>query len=683
MKKSIHRTFLHILIFLLVFCLELTVKSEGLPVINIHGYVTNNHTSAAVMGQEIMLAVPGNSTVFQIVQTDSTGYYSASLNAPAPQGIFLVYTYDCDGQVFKHIINYYSASTFQADFSICPAFIKDCTASFSFSPDPLNPNIIRFQDNSVSKHSIIERLWDFGDGGYSGLSNPSHLYNDSGRYIVSLHIISSDSCKSIISDTIQILQGAMSFCNANYFAVLDTSTGLPNVFKFFDNSSASSPINQRLWDFGDGATSNQLNPVHQFLNYSPQPDTFNVCLTIITITGCTSNYCFPFIISPNAPCNAFFSQTQVSGNLLNLNFHNQSQTLTPIAYARWDFGEGSRSNALNPQHSFPYPGYYNVKLEITTIDSCKSHFQKTVKVGNPNYYTLFGQSFSSNYPLLDTGVAYLYRTYPNNYIQAVDTIHFGSMGCYYFFQLIEGHYKINIRPLPSSVFYNSLAPTYYSDVLHWQAANHITLNSNQFNADVHLKPLTPQSGQGSISGSVYSAPASGTSLPVKDVMILLLNEAGQPVAVSYSNAAGFFSFASLATGYYTVYAESAGKFTLPVNVKIEQQNMNPTGVLLYIDNLSITGLVNDVRESDFNAKAFPIPAGDFTNLSITSNTPQRISLKIWSISGELVDHQTFNVGSGETIFAIPLEKYPKGCYIMHISGDKSPKGIYLKIIRAD
>ena len=55
-----------------------------------------------------------------------------------------------------------------------------------------------YQFNSQSQGGNLY-YWDFGDGNYSNLMNPTHLYTDTGEYFVSLVV--SDSISCVISDT--------------------------------------------------------------------------------------------------------------------------------------------------------------------------------------------------------------------------------------------------------------------------------------------------------------------------------------------------------------------------------------------------------------------------------------------------------------------------------------------------
>ena len=61
------------------------------------------------------------------------------------------------------------------------------TASFTFAPNPvcLAPSLVQFTSTSVGASSFY---WDFGDGSYSTLQNPTHAYAVANTYTVTLTV---------------------------------------------------------------------------------------------------------------------------------------------------------------------------------------------------------------------------------------------------------------------------------------------------------------------------------------------------------------------------------------------------------------------------------------------------------------------------------------------------------------
>lgn len=124
-----------------------------------------------------------------------------------------------------------------------PAIIPN--ANFSFSDTTCENEIIYFFDSSnVNIGNIIEWYWDFGDGDTSSLQNPSHLYDTSGIYNVSLIITSNDLCKDTLIKEIHVYSNPKILINdIKHVSCHGMCNGEINVSGF----GAISPYNY-LWD---------------------------------------------------------------------------------------------------------------------------------------------------------------------------------------------------------------------------------------------------------------------------------------------------------------------------------------------------------------------------------------------------------------------------------------------------
>ena len=77
------------------------------------------------------------------------------------------------------------------------------TAGFNFSISGLSVN---FTNNSTdSDGTIISRLWNFGDGGTSTSTNPSHTFSDTGSYTVRLQVTDNDGATNTISRSVTVI----------------------------------------------------------------------------------------------------------------------------------------------------------------------------------------------------------------------------------------------------------------------------------------------------------------------------------------------------------------------------------------------------------------------------------------------------------------------------------------------
>ncbi len=87
-----------------------------------------------------------------------------------------------------------------------------------------------------------------------------------------------------------------------------------------------------------------------------------------------------------------------------------ASAISNIASWFWDFGDGTTSTQINPNHIYTTPGPKNVKLVITDINGCKDSVTKTIDVFPP--------------PVVDLGPDI--NKCPNEYVQLDATIPGGS-----------------------------------------------------------------------------------------------------------------------------------------------------------------------------------------------------------------------------------------------------------------
>jgi PKD repeat protein len=141
--------------------------------------------------------------------------------------------------------------------------------------------------------------------------------------------------------------------------------GLSVNFTDLSVTNSTTGVISWFWDFGDGNTSTQQNPTH---NYATNGN-YTVCL-IASNTCEADTTCSTVTVSCLAP-NAAFSD---SINNLTVSFTDLS-TQTPTSWF-WDFGDGNTSTQQNPSHTYAANGTYTVCLTATNTcgsdSSCSS-----------------------------------------------------------------------------------------------------------------------------------------------------------------------------------------------------------------------------------------------------------------------------------------------------------------------
>lgn len=226
-------------------------------------------------------------------------------------------------------------------YTICPAPV----ASFYTS---IHQFEVSFHETSPNATSWS---WDFGDGTTSNDQNPVHTYLASGTYQVCL--TASDSCGSSIK--CQEVEINCPLPHVDFSFTLD----YPDV-TFLDESSPPIVLS-RLWNFGDGTTSNLQNPVHTY----SAPGSYLVCLTLADSCG-SSFKCKTVDVTcpgPKVQFSYFLDYTEV---------HFIDSGTSPIISSRyWDFGDSTYSTAHDPVHTYT-SGLYVYYVCFTATDSCGS-----------------------------------------------------------------------------------------------------------------------------------------------------------------------------------------------------------------------------------------------------------------------------------------------------------------------
>src|ERR1051326_563083 len=224
---------------------------------------------------------------------------------------------------------------------------SQCTAGFTVNTSA-SPTISF--TNTCSGAASPRYTWNFGDANTDQQANPSHVYAYSGIYTVTLTYSDTlnPGCSATFSNTVTVTNAPSAPCNPQFSFSVDSMGQV-----YFTDQSTYLP-QQWNWNFGDGNTSTQQNPAHQ---YSVN-GTYSVCLTIKNIMGTTCTFCDTV---NSTPCWQKLNVTYTySGNNPYSFTSNCSGASNP--HYNWDFGDGNTSAQQNPSHSYKYNGIYTACL---------------------------------------------------------------------------------------------------------------------------------------------------------------------------------------------------------------------------------------------------------------------------------------------------------------------------------
>ena len=352
------------------------------------------------------------------------------------------YGLDLKMEIIDTANNSISCTAFDVDSIIISNF-SNCNASFNASSPAAGSLQVNFQNtsnNSSSVNSIDGYLWNFGDGTTSTQINPSHTYSTGGAYSVSLFSVRMDSvtldtlCSSIISSS--VTAGGVDTCTAGFYSSISRS----NLSVSFNNRSVTTTIDTSImvspnyfWDFGDGNTSTQKDPVHTYA----QPGTYQVTLIYDSYDSATQSLICSDTLAQNVNrpalliCTPQFSiDTVNSGSgiayIINTSTVTQGgQSVSNINY-KWSFGDGDSAYVAYPTHTYVAAGWYEVCLTISSYSgsqNCTSTFCDSIgmdslgnilnKSGEATGFTLQVLDPSTIMSLNDTKPANQLSVYPN------------------------------------------------------------------------------------------------------------------------------------------------------------------------------------------------------------------------------------------------------------------------------
>ncbi len=261
-----------------------------------------------------------------------------------------------------------SATSLLANYIIIsPAPIVNFSASTQKGCFPVSTN---FTDMSItgSGNNIVSWIWTFGDGGASTTQNPSYKYSTIGSYDVSLSVQNNIGCSATLNKTAYIQVGD-TVARGFDTATLSVCT-LPKTVQFTSPYSTS-PLTY-TWDFGDGATSTQANPTHNF-----NAGIFTVKLTAQSSFGCSVTTTKVNLIRVDTMSTDFSLPTlPCVGSALV--FPNLSVPSSVNSF--WSFGDGTNVNAFSPIKTYNIAGNYNVTLTNIFANGCTASVTKTLNV---------------------------------------------------------------------------------------------------------------------------------------------------------------------------------------------------------------------------------------------------------------------------------------------------------------
>jgi PKD repeat protein len=146
------------------------------------------------------------------------------------------------------------------------------------------------------------------------------------------------------------------------FSADKTTGAAPLTVSFTDNSTKQQFITSWEWDFGDGATSIEQNPLHIYTTAG----LYTISLTVTDKFGngdmeTRADY---ITVDDDDIEAEFGSDSNEDTAPLTVHFYDLTESEEAIISWQWDFGDGGTSMMRNPSHEYTQAGTYTVSMTV-------------------------------------------------------------------------------------------------------------------------------------------------------------------------------------------------------------------------------------------------------------------------------------------------------------------------------
>jgi gliding motility-associated-like protein len=228
------------------------------------------------------------------------------------------------------------------------------------------PFSVSFLETAVDD---ISWIWNFGDGNISNDPNPIHTYETPGNYPVTLTVSGAGMCNDRVEGMIISVHDT-AHVNFTSNPEFPASMAFPNTEVTFKDFTVNG--DEWHWSFGDGTSSEEINPVHQYLDEG----TYFVTLSVMNDLGCVSTVTHgPYlVVNPEVFIPNVFSPNDDNVNDVYLVRYTGSQPFLLDIFDRW-------GNKVFSQRD-KYTGW-DGKIKGTEAPAGEYYYM--VKIGDKNY----------------------------------------------------------------------------------------------------------------------------------------------------------------------------------------------------------------------------------------------------------------------------------------------------------
>ncbi|MEL6675301.1 MAG: PKD domain-containing protein [Bacteroidota bacterium] len=508
--------------------------------------------------------------------------------------------------------------------------------------------------------------WDFGDGSTSTQPFPTHTYAQAGTYNVCLIVTNNSGCAD--TSCVAVVVQNLPACNANFYPWV--SPNQPSQVHLYADSTYNSPSATYSWDFGDGTFGVGMYATHTYTN----PGIYTICLTVTdSSSNCTVTQCDSVNIQgiSLAGCNADFSwglnaTGQISFTDLSTAVDSAGNAIAITSWF-WDFGDSTYSYAQNPTHTYTASGPFFVCLSIVDANGCASSVCDVV------FSQTQGLSISgiviADSNIVSIGTVYLIQhDSAANTLTLIDSVPM-AQSYYQFNNVAPGTYLVKAALDSLDPNYANYLPTYLGDELFWyNATSTIVANSSVFNPVIFMIQGANNGGPGFIGGNI-SQGANKTGDNMQGVLVILMDENGNPIAYTHTDHNGNYSFDNLPHGTYHVHVEIPGLPTEVWTVIIGPGADQFTAADFEVNSTHVDAIgTTSIEQFSFGTigDIYPNPVSQQLNIKVAFDRITDLELSVVNVMGQTLSRKVENGVVGERLIEWNVQDLAAGTYMLQL-----------------
>ncbi len=354
---------------------------------------------------------------------------------------------------------------------------------------------------------------------------------------------------------------------------------------------------------------------------------------------------------------------------------------SPSIHVTYDLGNDSLGLTLN--HSLEFaPGGFVIRLinpgtPCTPVDTTGPFNPGCTnsQYFPPGDYNIEGFVLQSNLnPLASSKVFLVKLSTIDSTVSLLDSAVTNIHGYYNF---LASDSTVYVKAIPEISAYPNELPTYYVSAITFQDATAIATGSGVVTANIATMTGVNPGGTGFIGGFISQGAGkrSGIGDPVSGLSLILMNGSSGPVAQTLTDANGYFSFANIAYGVYSVWVDRPGiSNDLSPQITVNSSSEHNDNLQFILNSNSLELISTGISKSSIPSQhifIYPNPSNGNFYVQFLNYSNANIELKLSDIFGHNLMVKNFSSDRNDA-YSIHLDfQIGKGIYLLSCKSNET------------